>query len=58
MSNRVFDNSENKNSIKPFNKDSQNENALISSKVSNFRPTLRFKRVPLGGKIKIPTLLN
>lgn len=50
MSNRVFDNSENKNSIKPFNKDSQNENTLISSKVSNFRPTLRFKRVPLGGK--------
>ena len=50
MSSRVFDNSENKNSLKPFNKESQNENAAISNKGGNFRQTLRFKRVPLGGK--------
>lgn len=50
MSNRVFDDSENKNSIKQFHKESLNENSHVASKGSNFRPTLRFKRVPLGGK--------
>ncbi|KAI5968015.1 hypothetical protein CANMA_002783 [Candida margitis] len=50
MSNRVFDDSENKNSIKPFNKNSQNENTHISNKGSTFRQMSRFKRVPLGGK--------
>ncbi|KAI5962053.1 hypothetical protein KGF57_001498 [Candida theae] len=50
MSNRVFDDSENKTSIKPFNKDSQNENTHVSNKGSNFRATSKFKRVPLGGK--------